>query len=86
MTDLPIGDTNERFFVAVITFDFPAIDIGLKQEVNREIQIRADQKSGVAVKEFGTVTEPITKRFDDDQTEWAIETRFAPKEMVNNFS
>lgn len=34
ITDLPLGDTDKRFFVAVVALDLPAVDVSVKQDTD----------------------------------------------------
>lgn len=69
----------------MVTLDLPTINVSLNDGVKREIEVGADQESGLAVKKLGAFGETVAKRLDEDQTEGAIRTGLAPEERGDGF-
>ena len=85
IADLAFSNADEGFFVAVIAFNFPAIDVSLKEKFQRESQVGANEECGIAVEEFGTFAETIAEGFNNDETKRAIGTGFSPEDLVGDF-
>ena len=83
--DLTFGDTNKGFFVAVIALDLPSIDIGLQKRLDRQSGVGANEESGIAIEQLGTLAKAITDGFDDDEAKRPVTTGFAPEEVVDDF-
>ena len=83
--NLPLGHSQQRFLIAVIAFDLPAINICLNQRLQVQLQVSADQKRRLAVQQLGTVAQPITQRLDHDHLERQVDARFAPVDPSQHF-
>jgi len=66
-SDLPLSDTDVRFLIAMITLNLPAINVSLKDILQREIDISANQVSWVTIEQLGPFTEAIAEWPDDHQ-------------------
>src|SRR6267154_4294086 len=53
--DLALGHSEQRFLIAVIAFDLPAVHIGLSERLQVEVRVGADQKRRLAVQHLGTL-------------------------------
>src|SRR5213594_673136 len=65
--DLSLADTEQIFFVLLIDFDFPTIEVGLEHLNHIGIRIGDQQVSGLAIEPMPVSV--IGQRGDDDQAE-----------------
>ena len=65
--DLSLADTEHIFFVLLIDFDFPAIEVGLEHLNRIGSRIGDQQGSGLAIEPMPVIV--IGQRGDDDQAE-----------------
>src|SRR5262249_26268578 len=85
ITDLALGDADERFFVPMIALDLPTVDVGLNESLHGQSQIGRNQKSRIAVEQFGAVAEAIANGLDHEQTKRPLGSGLAPEEVFENF-
>ena len=75
---LCLADAEQGFLLAEIDLHVPARDIGLDDDLGVQVFIRADQKGGLAIKQFGTFAQAVSERGDDDQLQHLVSASGAP--------
>jgi hypothetical protein len=82
---MTLSDADVGFLIAMIALNLPAINVGLKDILEREIDISANQVSGVAKEQLGPFTEAIPERLDDQQPQLLKVAGSAPEERADGF-
>src|SRR5664279_5362704 len=66
----------------MVALDLPSVHVGLKQGLQVQLRIGADQESGLAVEQLRSFAQPVTQWFDDNQQQAQIGTGLAPKDVA----
>jgi len=64
---LGLAHAQQGFLLAEIDLHVPASDIGVDEELGVEVFIRADEKGGLAIEQFGTLAQAVSQGSDDDE-------------------
>lgn len=83
--DLRLVNAKEGFFVAEVEFDLPPPQIGLKEALQGERGIGADQVGGLAIEDPGVLGEAIAQGANDDETEILMASGGSPADGSKGF-
>lgn len=64
-----LSDAQQGFFIAEVDLDIPAPDIGLKDLLEREVGVGADEEGRLSVEESAHFGQAIVQGSDDDEAE-----------------
>ncbi len=73
-----MAHAQQGFLLAEIDLYLPARDVGLDDELGVQVFIRADQKGGLAIEQFGTLAQAVSQGGDDDQLQDLVGAGGAP--------